>query len=563
MLTQSALVLILPLTLAFGQSAPPPPLAETTKKATIEGVIVNETTKEPLRRAEISLHRSGKNGVRMGPDESAYSAVTDTSGKFRIENIEPGEYFLDHHKTGYVNGSSGFGSDVRLLKLGAGESLTDLRYSLLPQAIVTGRVIDDEGEPVQGATVLLMRYRYGRGSVLTLTPIGQAMTNDLGEYRIVNVHPGKYYLLQANIQRMMLGARPSPSAPAGTPTTTLVSTYYPSTTEISQATRIEARAGLALAGQDITLRKEKVFKVSGKVLDAEGSPARQTFVVLRVEDGDLSYPNVGSWVDEKGNFTLNDTRPGQYRMIANMNGQNRQVAQTTVTVADSDVTNVALQMLPGLEAKGVMVLEGADKKDFDFSGFFLALEPVDASPFGGVGAEAKSDGTFTIPQIPPGRYMVRVHPNGGEGYVQSIQLAGEDVYGKEVDAANLAAGGLRVGVRLDSAKVAGTVEIPDDRKAYMHSPAVLLVPVDPRLRNSSQFSIAQLNQTNSFELKNLRPGDYLAFAFEEYDYGSISDPEVFNATESKATKVSLARGESQELTLKLLPWPQQFADRLQ
>lgn len=57
--------------------------------------------------------------------------------------------------------------------------------------------------------------------------------------------------------------------------------------------------------------------------------------------------------------------------------------------------------------------------------------------------------------------------------------------------------------------------------------------------------------------------DYLAFAFEEYDYSSLEDPEVFAALESNATKVSLARGESKTLNLKLLPWPEQFADRLQ
>jgi hypothetical protein len=56
--------------------------------------------------------------------------------------------------------------------------------------------------------------------------------------------------------------------------------------------------------------------------------------------------------------------------------------------------------------------------------------------------------------------------------------------------------------------------------------------------------------------------DYLAFAFEEYDYSSLEDPEVFAALERNATKVSLARGESKTLNLKLLPWPEQFADRL-
>lgn len=563
-MTKSALCLILPIALALGQTAPSPSLTEIPKKATIEGVVVNETTKEPLRRAEIVLFRSGKNGIRMGKGESAYSAITDAAGKFRIENIEPGEYFLDNHKTGYVNSRAAFGASARLLKLGAGESPTDLRYSLLPQAIVTGRVVDDEGEPVQGASVLLLQSRYIRGSA-RMMPAGQAQTNDRGEYRIINAQPGKYYV-QANIQRTMLGGGqpPTSSALAGAPITVFVATYYPSAAEIEQATRIEARAGLELSGQDITLRKEKVVKVSGKVFDADGSPAKQAYVMFAAADGYLGHTNMGAGVDSKGAFTANNVRPGQYTVIANkMDGQNRQSAQTAVTVGDTDVTNVVLEMRPGLEAKGSMVLEGSDRKDFDFSSFFINMIPVDSSPFGGAGAQAKSDGTITISQLPPGHYTPTVETGGAEGYVQSIQVGGEDVYGKEVDAAALASGGLRVVVRLDSAKVAGTVEIPEERKANLRSLAVLFMPADPRQRNSGLSIIARPDQTKSFEQKNVRPGDYLVFASEEFDYSSLEDPEVFAALEGNATKVSLARGESKQLTLQLVPWPEQFADRLQ
>jgi len=564
-MSRFALFFMLPVVRAFGQAGPPPSPVEIPKKASTEGVVLNESTQEPLRRVEISLYRSGKSGDITGNDNAAYSAVTNAAGKFRIENIEPGEYSLEYRKTGYVTHRATHGFSARTLKLGAGESLTDLRYSLLPQAIVTGRVVDDAGETVQGATVLLVRSHYRRGSA-RMMPGGQTQTNDRGEFRIVNVPPGKYYI-QANIQRIMMNgsAPPTPSETHSAPGTAFVSTYYPSAAEMAQATRIEAQAGLELAGQDITLRKEKVVKVSGTVLDSDGSPARQTFVSLAVTDGFMRYSSVSSMVDEKGNFTLNNVRPGQYTVMANrMDGQNHQAARTPLTVSDSDVASVALQLLPGLEAKGLMVLEGSDQKDFDFSSFFLGVEALDSSPFGGSGTEARSDGTFTIPQLSsPGRYTLSAHPNAGKGYVQSIQVGGEDVYGKEVDGAALASGGLRVVVRLDSARVTGTVEIPEDRKANLRSPAVVLQPADPRLRNRSQFSISPLNQTNSFEVKNLRPGDYLAFAFEECDYSSLEDPEVFAALESKATKVSLARGESKALSLKLVPWPQQFADRLQ
>ena len=83
------------------------------------------------------------------------------------------------------------------------------------------------------------------------------------------------------------------------------------------------------------------------------------------------------------------------------------------------------------------------------------------------------------------------------------------------------------------------------------------------MRKANLRNIGQLNQDNGFSLKNLRPGDYIAFAFEEFDFASLQDPEVFAAIESKGTAVSLAANESKNLSLKILPWPEQFADRLQ
>jgi hypothetical protein len=156
-----------------------------------------------------------------------------------------------------------------------------------------------------------------------------------------------------------------------------------------------------------------------------------------------------------------------------------------------------------------------------------------------------------------------VWPESGEGYVKSILIGSEDVYGKEVEAAAVAAGGLKIVIRLDSAAVSGTVEIPEERKAALRSPSVVLLAADAHLRDSAQRHVAQLNQNNGYELKNLRPGDYLAFAFENLDYDSLLDPEVFAAIASKGTKVTLAANESKSLDLKILRWPEQFADRLQ
>jgi protocatechuate 3,4-dioxygenase beta subunit len=534
--------------------------------ASIEGVVVNELTKEPIRKVEITLFKQGKTGTGVGT--AAYSAVTDAAGKFRVENIEPGEYAVVQRRAGFMVSRANYGRSARLLKLGASQSLTSLRYTLVPQGIVSGRVVDDEGEPLQNIAVSLLQSRYYHGASRVYSRVRPQSTNDHGEFRFTEVQPGRYFL-QTDVQRMAAmtssAATAQPAAP-GVPRTALVNTYYPNASELAQATRFEVHAGEELAGRDIALRREKVVRVTGKVITASGAPPRQAFVNLLRSDPTLAYnTRAFSPVDENGRFAANNVPPGHYKVRA-MRGDmsDWQSGETTVDVGDSGADDVVVQLQPALEAKGAFVLEGSDRKDFDFSGKQVSLQSVDDESSGFAFGQSKADGTFTISQFTPGHYTMEVYGAGSdEGYVKAILAGTEDVFGKEVDANTIAAAGLKIVIRLDSASLGGTVEIPDERKAFLRSPSVVLLPADAQLRKASLRNIAPLNQDNGFSLKNVRPGDYIAFAFEEFDYASLQDPEVFAAIESKGAAVSLAANESKSLSLKILPWPEQFADRIQ
>ncbi len=126
----------------LGSAQETPSTTDASKLASIEGVVVNELTKEPVRKVEISLRKQGV----FGPN-AAYSGLTDAAGKFRVENIEPAEYMVMQRRTGFIVPHSSSGFSARLLKLSAGQSLTGLRYTLVPQGIISGHVVDDEGDP--------------------------------------------------------------------------------------------------------------------------------------------------------------------------------------------------------------------------------------------------------------------------------------------------------------------------------------------------------------------------------------------------------------------------------
>ena len=172
------------------------------------------------------------------------------------------------------------------------------------------------------------------------------------------------------------------------------------------------------------------------------------------------------------------------------------------------------------------------------------------------------DGTFKLEGLMPGRVVVHAQCGGEERYVKSILVGEEDVLGKEVDAAALAAG-IKVILRTDTASVSGALDVPEEKRDPAKQPRIVLIPTDERLRRAGFIDYSTVDLDYHFSSKSVRPGEYLAFAFAEADNSSFDDPDFLRVVESKGVKVKLTPGESQTVDLKLTPWPEEFADRLQ
>src|SRR5439155_1009943 len=62
-----------------------------------------------------------------------------------------------------------------------------------PTGSIAGRILDEDGEPMPGATVRVMRYQYLQGD-RRLVPVGTSQTDDKGNYRVWGLMPGDYYV---------------------------------------------------------------------------------------------------------------------------------------------------------------------------------------------------------------------------------------------------------------------------------------------------------------------------------------------------------------------------------
>src|ERR1051326_5557122 len=161
----------------------------------IQGQVFNAFTGEPLKKAHLLLQRTDTTPDMMSMP-ATYTTSSDPSGNFAMKDIEPGKYRLSVTRNGFVNSSYGARGPNRpgtTFSLSRGQNLKEIVFRLTPPGVVTGRIIDEDGEPVPFVRVQLMTYHYMQGRK-QLSMAGGASTDDLGEFRVFNVAPGKYFL---------------------------------------------------------------------------------------------------------------------------------------------------------------------------------------------------------------------------------------------------------------------------------------------------------------------------------------------------------------------------------
>jgi hypothetical protein len=258
-------------------STPPAPPTRPEDLCAIEGQAVNALTGEPLKKVQITL------GGRITPDgrpSATPGAVTDAGGRFVIESIDPGRYNISAERNGFVRfqyGARGPGRPGTPLTLSPGQRMRDLVLRLTPQAVITGKIVDEDGEPVENAQVRAMRYAFVRGKKQMTTP-GSGSTDDLGEYRVFGLDPGKYYVSATYHPHNDMGVTEN-QKPAADANEGYAPTYYPSTNDPTAASVIQVSAGAVLGSVDITLRKTRTVWIRGHVVYLTGDSLPQFVMV--------------------------------------------------------------------------------------------------------------------------------------------------------------------------------------------------------------------------------------------------------------------------------------------
>lgn len=527
-----SLALFVPL--IHAQQRPVQPATQKTETCTLEGRVAGAIKGEPVRKATILLFQTGQ------PQGQRYTTTTGSGGSFAMQDIEPGKYRLMVMRSGYAPtqyGAHSPGHDGITLSLDPGQDLRDLLIQLTPQSVIAGRVLDEDGEPVPQVSLQLFRYGYSDGK-RQHEASGFAMTNDLGEYRLFDLAPGRYFL-SATAQIEMDQSTSGPVYAA---------TYYPGTTDAAGAAPLDLRPGMQLRGIDIPIMKTRTVRIRGRtILPAKGQPNQQAHVMLTPRDQSRGFGAQDSGpIDPQGRFEFRGVAPGAYFVVAQwVQGEIVFSAQQAIDVREHDVENIVLELSPPSELKGLLRVEGGLPENV--TDLQIMLEPAASGFLGWLSGRIHNDGSFTVSHVGASQYQMKVQGAGEGYYVKSARLGDKDVLDSGLDAARGIAGSLEV-VLSSGGQVEGVVLNAKDQPAA--GATVVAVP-----EQRSQWRMYKENTTDQygrFHIKGVAPGEYKLFAWEDVETGAYEDPEFLKGFESLGESVTIREGRHESKQLKLI-----------
>jgi len=533
----------------------PAPSAHTT--SSIAGTVIKEPGSQPLKKVLVQVVAENQK------EGGNYTASTDADGHFYIENVVPGRYRIFIERTGFVGvNEHGLKSDVNVFTVQAGQSVEDLLFRMLPTAVISGRITDEDGDPMPSVRVVAQKKKPGKS---TRESVGTEATNDLGEYRLAGLFPGQYWIVaMPPVDFRDYEKQEKSLAGEGPPDTRYVNTYYPGTYDAMLASPVTLKAGDEMP-VNFTLVPARTYRVRGIITGV--NPAQKPSVELISKAGD-SYRANANEVGPDGQFEVRGVAPGSYVVRASTPTESQSfAAPQDVSVVAADVDGVKLTPLPSFTLSGHLRIEGGAAADLtqysanlrqaelpDDPGFVMSQE------FFGTNAPVDRLGNFEWKNVTSGNYIVQVYGGNGQGFFLKSARLGERNIETGFTASGPATldllvstkGGTVEGAVVDAA-VEKAVDKEGDKVHPVANATVVAVPEEKYRKLPDRFEIESTDQHGRFTIRGIAPGSYTLYAWQDLEDGVYRDPDFLKSQEANGTAVRVEEGSHQQIELKVSP----------
>jgi protocatechuate 3,4-dioxygenase beta subunit len=558
--------------------------ASAARLSSIAGTVIKQRGSEPLKKVLVQVIAENQK------EGGNYTASTDADGHFHIDDVEPGRYRIFLERSGFIAvNDRGQKADMNVFTIRAGQALENVFFRMLPMAVISGRITDEDGDPMPDARVIAQMKKPGR---IKHESVATAATNDLGEYRLSGLFPGQYLIVATpppdfrdyekteksaqpasstdtqSVQGSAQGSAP-PSGPQ--PETRYLTTYYPGTFDAAQASVLAVKAGDDMP-VNLTLVPARTYRVRGMVT---GVPTRQKPSVELISKAGDSYRANASEIGPDGQFEVRGVAPGSYLLIAKADSPSQSLsARQDINVVSGDIEGVKLTPQPSFTLSGHLRIEGVRSESNAIREpvqYAVNLRPAAlaedsgvyvSQDFFGINASVDRLGNFEWKDVTPGNYIVQVF--GGDGrngfFLKSVQMGGRDV------ATGFMASGpsfVDLVVGYAGGTIEGTVtEREGENYAGGEHPApnatVEAAPEEKYRMLPDHFAIGATDQNGRFTIQGLAPGNYLLYAWQNVDESVYRDPDFLKSQEANGFAVKVEENSHQQVELKVSAAPAEW-----
>jgi len=508
-----------------------------------DGHVVNSLNGADVPGASVNLVQAG---------EVAYSATADSHGHFHIQAVKPGLYNAHYRAPGFWAVPNFFLDEDFERECGhcflaerggqpfqvtSGGDPVSIEARMSPIGKISGRVLDNAGEPVPNASV---RLHWGESWLCRLPScIGisrQTMTNEKGEYSVTNLDVPGAWLFSAI-------APSSWKSPESRDNRRLdrAQTFYPAVTDPQLAVRVPVGFGSDISNVDIRLAALPVHRVRGVVLDLRGDPVPKAAVALRKG---IDSPALTRNTRNDGAFEFETVAEGEWRISAKGDQDGAQLwAAQRIQVKAQDLENLELHPAAPFAIRGRIVVEAPEGAPAPKPGGVILAFNGGAASF--LTAFPNANGELQIRNIYLGPYQILPGPVPPQYYLDSIQIGGRDALGSEVEITS-ASQPLTVTYNFGGGTVRGAVE-------NCAAGTVRLIPRDVALRRPGFVLFAACDSNDRYQVTAVRPGEYcvLAIAGDSHTawYANMSDDD---ALVTNAHTVTARDGENSSADLRAI-----------
>jgi len=508
------------------QQAPP------GKPGQVEGIVTNSVTGGPVKKATVQLQN--------GP--SNYEATTDGAGHFHFDNVAPGSYLVTGNRDGFipVQDRQPWSKPITVAEE---QQVKDVAVKLMPLAVVSGRVLDEDDDPISGAVVQALQNVYGRNGK-QLNAAGSTNTNDLGEFQMIDLQPGRYYFRVMATQRMRnFSIRTRRRGPE----TAYPDTYYPNASLVAQATATQVAPGAQLTNIDFHLRKAPAFHIRGKAVDENGQPVHDTIVQLLPGSETDFFGFHPVQLRQDGTFDARGIVSGTYHLIGNESSGRNEVAyaRESINVGDGDVDGIIVAFHKPVEVSGTIQFDGPAPKEA--GQIQIMLESVDSGQSYNYSSNS-AQGTFSQ-KVTPGSYRMNVS-RAPKTYVKSMRFGEQDASSGRIEVTN-AGGTFNVMMGTDVGELQGLVQNENGEPAA--GAIVIVAPASEFQDRMDLFLTTMTSEDGKFDYQDFAPGEYKVFAWAAGgDQDILQSVELRKAFDSKAASVSVEPSGHASVQLKLI-----------